>query len=135
MNLANMKKLRTRVRSRKNPVKFNMGNWFAHNLDNNRRTPENLLETVETHACGTVACLAGHAAIIYLQENDGKLPQDILEGGDWIRRLAQHYLGLRDYEADALFHGHWWIHYYKKPLKEISKAEAIRELTRLIWDG
>ena len=132
MNLANMKKLRTRMRSRKNPVEFNMDKWFAHGQKNYSSSPKELLETVKTHACGTVACLAGHAAIMYLEENDVVFPKELDPYGNWIYKLGRHYLGLPEHEANSLFYGQWWNHYNKKPLRELPKAEAIRELTRLI---
>ena len=127
MNLENMRKLRTRMRSRKNPVKFDMDKWFTHN-EMGLLPPEELLEVVEDHPCGTVACLSGQVAIMSLQE--GNKIED--PHGNWLFREAKRYLGLTEHEADSLFYGHWWKHYYRKSLSLISKAEAIRELTRLI---
>ena len=135
MNIENMRKLRTRMRSRKNPVKFNMNRWFEHNLAGHQSSPDQVMDIVETHACGTAACLAGQAAIMYLQENDGKLPLDMRTYDDWIHELGQRYLGLDSSEGDNLFFGRWWARYQTKPLSDLTKAEAIRELTRLIGDG
>ncbi len=135
MNLANMKKLRTRIRSRKNPVKFNMNRWFEHNRAGHQSSPNEVMGIIETHACGTAACLAGQAAIMYLQENEGKLPSDISEYTDWIKELGQRYLGLSSIEGDELFFGRWWSGYQIKQLSDLTKVEAIRELTRLIGDG
>ena len=130
MNIENMRKLRTRMRSRKNPVELDMDKWFTHN-EKGGFSPEELLEIAEDHPCGTVACLAGQAVIMSLQEgNTIDNPY-----GNWIFREAQRYLGLEGFEADALFYGHWWEHYYKKSLSKISKAETVKELTRLIGDG
>ncbi len=130
MNIENMRKLRTRMRSRKNLVKLDMNRWFDHNKEDGF-SPEQLLEIAEDHPCGTVACLAGQAVIMSLQE--GNTIED--PHGNWIFREAKRYLGLAEFEADALFYGHWWRHYYIKSLSEISKAETIRELTRLIEEA
>ena len=129
MNLTNMRKLRTRMRSRKNPVGFNMNHWFMHNKESRTPSPAKLIETVETHACGTVACLAGHTAIMAMEEGWSAETDPY---GNWVYNLARGYLGLELGEADDLFYGRWWSKYQIKNLSDISKAEAIKELTRLI---
>ncbi len=129
MNIENMRKLRTRMRSRKNPVKFNMNNWFEHNQNNRSVSPEEFIETVENHACGTVACLAGHAAILAIEE--GGL-EAIERSSDWIYQTARVYLELGSMEADDLFYGRWWKGYGVRLLRHIPKSLAVKELTRLI---
>ncbi len=134
MNIENMRKLRTRMRSRKNPVKFNMNRWFEHNGSGHQSSPDKVMEIIETHVCGTAACLAGQAAIMYLQENDGKLPSDMRTHEAWIHELGRRYLGLSSSEGDKLFFGRWWAGYQIQPLSYLTKAEAIGELTRLIGE-
>lgn len=125
MNLKNMRRLRAHLRSRKNPVGFNMANWFQHN-SRDLVTPTVICRAVETHPCGTVACLAGHAALLAWQSGD--IP---LEHRARIRVVAAEWLGLKYDESHDLFAGNWGEQ-YRGLLKNLTKAQAITALTRLI---
>lgn len=121
MNIENMKKLRTRLRSRKNPVAFDIGAWFSHNGIRKQNRSE-ILEIVKEHPCGTVACLAGHAAILAWEEG--------ASGRKSISDTAGEFLGLDLDEADELFYAKW------RPssvsFSDVTRSAAIKELTRLI---
>lgn len=126
MNVKNVKKLRTRLRSRKNPVGFNMGEWLSHNgMSLYQR--DNILDTVKNHPCGTVACLAGQATIIAFQEN---FQTDISCSRNIFIDVASAWLELNPRQAGYLFFGHW--HRRMGPLADVKKSEAINVLTRLI---
>ncbi len=128
MNLKNMRKLLAALRSRKNPVKFDMGNWFDHN--NERMMDKNIIrQVIEKHPCGTVACLAGHAAILAWKEGE----VDNAGEDNPIFETAQKFLGLTHNQARHLFYGHWSPKNLHQ-LTKIPKTHAIKELTRLIGD-
>ncbi len=129
MNLKNMKKLRAALRSRKNLVKFDMASWFAHN-DVVKTTRGDVLSIVKEHPCGTVACLAGHAAILAWQEGDLSVPE--YWEGNPIFQAARKFLGLTGSQADHLFYGYWSPIRERKGISKIPKTHAIKELTRLI---
>lgn len=126
MNLKNMRRLRTRLRSRKNPVGFEMQTWFRHN---SRRlvSPAAMCRAVEKHPCGTAACLAGHAALLAWQNGDVPKKQHVS-----IKDVATEWLGLDWEAAHRLFHGYWGNESDCALLPQLTKAQAIDELTRLI---
>ena len=125
MNLKNMRKLRAALQSRKNPVAFDMGTWFRHN-DHRLVTATGICNVVEKHPCGTAACLAGHAAILAWQS--GNVPK--FGKKKRIEDVAAKWLGLDPDVAHALFMGRWRGQF--NFICEITKPEAIAELTRLI---
>lgn len=127
MNIENLRKLRTRLRSRKNPVGFDMAQWFDHN-GIKKESLAVILQIVDEHACGTVACLAGHAAILAAQKGATR-PLDCSHGE--IFHTAAEFLGLTELEADNLFYARWSPHYVGE-LSKVPKSSAIEELTRLI---
>lgn len=126
MNLKNMRKLRTRLRSRKNPVGFNMRGWFYHNGELSVSSTD-VCCIVEEHSCGTVACLAGHAALLAWQSGD--VPK---EQNDCIEEVARRWLGMTDSSANDLFFGNWNNETRTVLLRDLTKRQAIAELTRLI---
>ena len=126
MNLKNMRRLRARLRSRKNPVGFGMANWFLHG-SRSLVTPAAICRAVETHPCGTVACLASHAAIIAWQSGDVPRKRNVS-----IRDLAAEWLGLSNRDAIDLFVGKWEDRPDDAGIEDLTKAQAITELTRLI---
>lgn len=126
MNRKNMRRLRARLRSRKNPVSFGMRHWFFHN-GRNLVSPTVICHAAEEHACGTAACLGGHAALLAWQSGD-VVPK---KRGAKVEDVAAEWLGLNSREAHQLFCGRWdAVHWL--PLRCITKAQAITELTRLI---
>ena len=125
MNLKNMRKLRAVLRSRKNPVAFDMANWFHHN-HRRIRTATGICNVVEKHSCGTAACLAGHAAILAWQSGD--IPK--FRKNMNVSTVAAEWLGLDSFKSHNLFMGQWGGQ--NKLLRKITKPEAIAELTRLI---
>ena len=126
MNLKNMRRLRARLRSRKNPVGFEMQNWFRHN---NRYllSPAAICRAVETHPCGTAACLAGHAALIAWESGD--IPR---KRSAHIKDVAMEWLGLDGRETHKLFYGCWGNAGSPAIISALTKPQAITELTRLI---
>ncbi len=127
MNLKNMKKLRAHLRSRKNLVKFEMADWFTHN-GRDLRNPHTICRTVEEHPCGTAACLAGLAALLAFQSGDVSKRRT----GDHIRDVAAKWLGLDWNDSHNLFVGNWSDRDYGLNMSDLTKAQAIAELTRLI---
>lgn len=125
MNLKNMRKLRTHLRSRKNPMAFDMTTWFRHNK-RRLKTATGICNAVEKHPCGTAACLAGHAALLAWQSGDVSKWHKNVD----IENVAAEWLGLDYVVANELFMGRWPGEY--KYLSDITKPQAIAELTRLI---
>lgn len=116
MNIENMRILRDQL-ARLPDKKFNMGEIINH------------------RPCGTVACIAGWAALLNggptLLENEPDYSLHQITG--WARR----WLGLRDPEARHLFYGSWFEDRYDdegSPISwdKASRADAIAELDRLI---
>ena len=126
INVKNMRRLRTRLRSRKNPVAFDMRSWFRHK-NRNLISPAAICRAAEEHPCGTVACLAGHAALLAWQSGD--VPK---KRGAKLVDVAAEWLGLNSSEASDLFFGHWNNRRRKCVLSDFTKAQATTELTRLI---
>jgi len=126
MNIENMRKLRTRLRSRKNPVRFTMENWLTHN-GTQMGEKEEILSTIKEHPCGTTACLAGFATILAWEEDFPLIKADDRR----FFSIGKKFLGLSTDEADHLFYGRWPERTSGK-LKGIPKTHAIKELTRLI---
>ena len=126
MNLKNMRRLRARLRSRRNPVGFEMHLWFRHK---SRRlsSPAAICRAAEKHPCGTAACLAGHAALIAWQNGD--MPKT---RGIHTEIVASKWLGLNWSQSHNLFRGYWGNAAYPANLWGLTKARAITELTRLI---
>jgi len=126
MNLNNMRRLRAHLRSRKNLVGFEMPVWFRHN---SRRLvfPAAILRAAEEHPCGTAACLAGHAALLAWQSGD-IWPQRAFG----VRSVAAKWLGLDYNESHDLFVGNWDGQHRDELLEDLTKSQAITELTRLI---
>lgn len=125
MNVKNMRKLRARLRSRKNPVGFNMTNWFQHR-NRSLVTPAGICRAAEQHACGTVACLAGHAALLAWQSGDVPKNPDAR-----VYFVARDWLGMEDEEVQDLFYG-CWPAVRGVYIGDITEDQAIAELTRLI---
>ncbi len=128
MNIKNMRKLLRQLQSPQTAVGFSMSNWFRHNeirVDD----PEEICDITKNHPCGTVACLAGHAAILAWESGDvDKSPW----GASSIRDAAQEWLDLPDATADRLFMGNWPGTSSDRALQTLTKAEAIIELNRMI---
>ncbi len=121
MNIENMKKLLARLEDDKTAVGFSMAYWFTHNGESVSSFFE-VKHIAETHVCGTVACLAGHAVLLAAEE-DFKPTSNTLED------IAQRWLDLSNKEAWHLFQGKWSDQYN---LRNISKEDAINHLNSLI---
>ena len=130
MNIENMKALITHLEWEENPVGFDMGEWFSHR--GRVTVGEDIRNIVKFHSCGTVACIAGHAAIL-----SGLPLKDV---SFW--KLAEKWLGLTGDESRILFFGKWkedpnWDDPDYDPdsdffLSEITKEEAIAELQGMV---
>ena len=130
MNIENM---RTLVRTLKNntlPVKFNMGDYFRHNTFEVIST-RSMMNAVEKHPCGTVACLAGYAVILGVQSGDvSRTTRGINH-----HNIAKEWLGLSENDAFDLFYGYWGKKKERLgyvPLMDLTKTQALTELRRLI---
>ncbi len=128
MNVENMKRLIKRLEDPNILVKFDMGAFFLHNEDAVWDESEALmnqakevLDVVENHPCGTVACIAGHAAILAWLEDDRYHNYDI-------KYTAEYWLGLTSSEASKLFYAHW----NGGLLQSTTKQQAIDHLKSLI---
>lgn len=91
MNVENLRILATKLREPEVASHFNMGEWILPGSGANEKTP---LSALATH-CGTVACIAGWAAIIAQPETAW------LEV--WERKVAKDFLDLTDEQAAELF--------------------------------
>jgi hypothetical protein len=106
-----------------------MTSFFRHNYEN-LRSPRDILDAVENHPCGTVACIAGHAVILALQNKD--VPNTNSNRDLDISTIARNWLGLNNRQEDNLFYGDWNDEDCKVSLHDLTKTQAINELTRLI---
>ena len=121
MNRENIQKLINVLKSEDNPVAFGMNGWFNHNLEGVEISE--ISNTVRDHACGTVACIAGQAMILLLEE-DFPVRSNI-------HTTAAAWLGLNTNDSHNLFYG-YWSNRSRYDLTKITKEEAIKELKRLI---
>ena len=143
MNIENMTKLRDHLvwlRDNKKSYKFNMAYWLGLKevtedegnyswSDFSHGSLNDLSDTIKRlgfsykpspYECNTVACLAGHTAMIL-----GAAP------GDDVETFAQEALGLESSQAEDLFLGFW----SDKPRPVITIGEAITHLSTLIADN
>ncbi len=118
MNIKNIQKLIDLLKSDDNPVGFEMSNWFMH--QNKSVLVSDIKDVIKDHSCGTVACIAGHAMVLLLEE-DFPLRSSV-------SHTAADWLELDPDESHNLFYGHWTAH----ERFEITKKEAIKELKYLI---
>lgn len=103
-------------------VGFNMSDFLADAHE--KRHPDR-----SGNACGTVACIAGHAALLH-QPNVGLA--DIYEANDYnLEPAACIFLGISERQGDDLFYGHD----YEGDLSEITPDEAITVLEHLKKTG
>lgn len=91
MNVANIRRLARRLRSPSAEGHFDLTNWLEPADDT---VP--LGQAI--HTCGTVACIAGFAAVMA----EPTLKDRHLDGLDYSER-GQKFLGLTDSQARALF--------------------------------
>ncbi len=119
MNVENMRRLIKHLEDPENPIAFNMGTYFEHDGISNK-TKDWVVDAVINHPCGTVACLAGHAAIIAWTE-DGYTDLNM-------KVVAEKWLGMDPPDAHYLFYGTW----NEKWLGLITKEEAIEHLKSLV---
>jgi len=126
INIENARRLIKRLGSKDNPVDFHMSYWFDHN-GTGYDDPTEICEIVSAHACGTAACLAGHAALEAWESGD----VDTKVYGS-VQEVAQMWLGLSYWRAKSLFHGHWNNETLTDDLSSLTVEKAITELNRLI---
>lgn len=129
MNVENMTKLRDHLvwlRDNDKAYKFAMNRWLG--LRDHPAAPACSSigefdwwlggeEVISATECGTVACLAGHTALLF-----GADP------GDYVDEFAREVLGLETWEAATLFYGKWSEH----QLDDITLDDAIEHLTSLL---
>lgn len=124
MKIDNMRELVERLKVRKNPLKFDMGSFFKHGEDDHEdKDSAYVLDIMENHSCGTVACIAGHAAIAAWGKGE-YLERDIFD-------TARLWLGLNHKQAFDLFYDNW----SGKNMTRVSKRETIAHLKALIERG
>ncbi len=134
MNVENMRRLIKHLESPVNPIKFFMGKYFLHN-EYDIFTKSEVLSIVEEHACGTTACIAGHAAYLAWKEDDvGADPLDAWadplkgEGFHIIVHVAREWLDLDKRQTQSLFMGYW----QEGPIDEVTKEVAIKHLKSMV---
>ncbi len=97
MNKENMEKLLKSLEQENNPTAFNMERFFGHGTSLHPFEKDEVIQVMKVHACGTTACLAGHAAILAWDEGECL---DIKE----IEAAAEKWL---DISGEDLFYGGW----------------------------
>lgn len=118
---------------------FNMGVWrskaYSEDMD------------LSGHACGTVACIAGHTQIVAYNDKEfrkeakhygdyGEYPLKFSKHLDNANSMAGAYLGLAPYEASHLFLGsHFRRDGIYADLESITPKEAIKVLKHLKKTG
>jgi hypothetical protein len=101
MDVANIQALIQRLRAPATQGHFDMGSYF--------RTDDDYVEEDDTpvaqsvHNCGTVACIAGHAAIMAHPEAPTNAFDMESYGGEDLHTIATTYLGLTELQASELF--------------------------------
>ena len=127
MNKENMEKLLKHLQQVDNPIRFNMERFFGHGSVLVPFERDEVLEIVETHSCGTTACLAGHAAILAWQEGQ------CLDISD-IEPAAEKWL---DISGEDFFYGGWkTIDVDDDPdMFSLCLSEAITEIKHIIKTG
>lgn len=117
MNVENIQKLINHLQKTKEE-NFDMKFWLMRYPY--QRSAKNILEQMETTGgCGTVACLAGHAALIRAAE-EGESLRD-----QHISSFAADWLDLDDHQTGSLFLSGFWA----------NKDQAIQTLFRLMETG
>lgn len=111
MNRKNLKKIAAEIRKR--PRRFNLNYWFYdRRYRNNGYSGEPDLSTFDPTtliegSCGTTACVAGWATVLFAAEHPRKYKQIVAKHDgdthDVTIECGQEYLGLTDEEARALF--------------------------------
>lgn len=124
MNKTNMRRLVRHLVSRKRAVGFDMRTYFRHNSSRLHR-PSAIIRAAETHACGTVACIAGHAALLAWLDGAPR------RSGVSVHRVAHDWLRLDFMESYDLFMGRWT----GKRIHDITVKDAVAELRRMIAVG
>ena len=105
--------------------KFNMGSWLSgrwSRLTNPNPNPIGL----EKHQCGTSACIAGWAMLMY---------SDRPEDGGTALRQGQDLLGLTSLQANSLFLAYLPNDSGQVPIGNITNKQAINTLERLLATG
>jgi hypothetical protein len=86
------------------------------------------------HECGTVACIAGHAYIMHLQEKglcNEEIRRAMRRDEGYIPERAQKYLGLTDEQSFGLFLGYISRDY----LEGITPKKAATVIRRFVKTG
>lgn len=87
--------------------------------------------------CGTVACIAGWAAILSGEMSIKEAHRNYSDNGEHVNNVAMRVLGLTENEANTLFNGGrdgWPLRY--RALGKLSDSQAaIRYLNRIINTG
>lgn len=128
MNIENINKLIHHLKSLKNEENFSMNQWLRFGwfgdseVDWDDEPASRLVEQMhEKGDCGTVACIAGHAAILKAaEEGDTSGKYDIYSARD----QAENWLGLTEQQADVLFEPRSIAEF----MIEFSREEAIQAL-------
>jgi hypothetical protein len=89
LNRTNIRALARRLRSPSVDQHFDLGEYLTTEADTSTPIGQAI------HECGTVACIAGFAAIMATPKSTAR--------GAQVQPIAQEFLGLTDEEADKLF--------------------------------
>lgn len=131
MNIENMLKVKEAVINSPN---FDMSQYFYTEYEKGVRTVSRdglkgneVISIRETNPCGTAACIAGEATILYIKEF--KESKDELFGSYSFFECASKFMGLSNDQANWLFLGRWFRH---GELDDITKREAACAIQYLI---
>ncbi len=137
INVKNMRRLRWRLQRKNDPVQFRMQHWWSfttivlHSRKFKSIYDDRSLvidwDFISEHPCQSAACMAGFAVIIAIESGDIKPV-----GSHDVHVAAQEWLGMDYINANRLFLGRWMDATQK--LENVTKAEAVEELTKLIND-
>lgn len=125
MNIDNINKLINHLK-KIGPQNFDMGDWLR-GYPNKKKASEVMIDMESKGGCGTVACIAGHAAILCAAESDY---DDNLEEYELIEDIARDWLDLDWEDANTLF--------YRtdpriKPSDAIPVLESLRDTGVVDW--
>lgn len=130
MNLKNMRRLRWRLQRKNDPIQFRMNHWWSYTKFKSNYDDRSVMidwDFINDYPCQSAACIAGYAVIIAIKSGDIEPV-----GNKDIHTAAQEWLGMSCINADRLFMGRWADGTYN--LKNITKAQAVAQLTQLIND-
>lgn len=105
--------------------------WDMNYLREGESNLEHKLRSIANTDCGTVACIAGYTAILFIEEARKYARNSTIT----IEQFATAVLGLQASVADALFYGQGYLKYPCPKYHEITREDAIMVLEHLLKTG